>query len=646
MNRLPRALAAAVVAVGVLAAPAAAAVVAPVPAAPQAEIPLPDVIPGDPLGCDTNPPMNAPNSGVLALDAGPETWATGDPFAENPTVSMYEVYGFAGMEWTNFDLGCGPDAVRDTNATIGGAVSNAMWNALLGTASAVTAVQRWTYDPDTLDVFEPVQRVAAEALGNRVFRVLFGLTLAVAGGFIIFRSRHGNVREAANHGGWAMLVLVLAMACILWPAKIAPAADDAVTGAISMVNSAVAGGTSSEVSIADTNAANVQHGVLYSTWASGTFGRASGATVEKYGPALFRNGALTREEAKLLQTDPEAAQEIIEKKKDRFNAAAENLKDEDPIAYEYLAGKHNWSRMIYAGVGWFAYACAMAYQLVASLLLLASLIIMRIAVMLLPLLAIAGAYYPWRGIVIRVLDYVAGAIAAAVMFGGASAVFTAVMGGIMSPTTNTPVMLSALLMLLVTLAGFKLTKPLRAARSFGMPGLNPFRRAEHPADGTAPTHEAPVAPQPQETYTRPVEPSSATYRHSFARQTATGAAQGAAAGAAFAAITGGTSVAAGATTGAAKAAAAETVATATGSAALGTAAGAAATKALPSAMKELPAGTTPKVHQEVPDVSARRVVEGERVWQPGEANPAETLRPTTAEKGVYPIFQPVKENRR
>ena len=47
-----------------------------------------------------------------------------DPFAEDATTTIYEQYGYAGLRWHTYDLGCGPDMSRNPDAVIGTAVSN------------------------------------------------------------------------------------------------------------------------------------------------------------------------------------------------------------------------------------------------------------------------------------------------------------------------------------------------------------------------------------------------------------------------------------------------------------------------------------------------------------------------------------------
>ena len=52
-----------------------------------------------------------------------------DPFAAGAQTSIYEQYGFAGLRWHTYDLGCGPDAAASNpDAIIGTAISNWMLN--------------------------------------------------------------------------------------------------------------------------------------------------------------------------------------------------------------------------------------------------------------------------------------------------------------------------------------------------------------------------------------------------------------------------------------------------------------------------------------------------------------------------------------
>ena len=81
-------------------------------------------IPGVP-DCKDAPTAQLPGSGITGfLDAGPTTPPEPrDPFADHPSTSVYEQYGYAGLGWHTYDLGCG-GGLRDIEASIDTATGN------------------------------------------------------------------------------------------------------------------------------------------------------------------------------------------------------------------------------------------------------------------------------------------------------------------------------------------------------------------------------------------------------------------------------------------------------------------------------------------------------------------------------------------
>src|SRR5665647_1509132 len=75
------------------------------------------MIPGVP-DCKDAPTAQLPGDGLTGfLDGKPNPLPPqGDPFAKNPTTSVYEQYGYAGLTWHTHDLGCGGD-LRDVSAS-------------------------------------------------------------------------------------------------------------------------------------------------------------------------------------------------------------------------------------------------------------------------------------------------------------------------------------------------------------------------------------------------------------------------------------------------------------------------------------------------------------------------------------------------
>lgn len=627
----------------------------------------PDCTADVPIGTPTNGPANN-------IDPGPEDPRTGDPFKKDAKASLYEVYGYGGMSWVSLNPGCeaGPDALNDPGAAAAGTAANIMLGALALGVGIVAAILRFAYDPDTLNVFNPIMRLAAEALGENVFQAMFWVTLALTGLLIIARTMRARFAESAGNTGWVVFAGLIGMVAATWPLTVAPIVDNVLTSSIGTVHTQMAKATgNTDMTPADGAAANLHHSLLYETWCSGMVGRSAGKTADEYCPRLFAASTFTREEAKRVAGDEEAAQELKEDKEEKFKEIAEELKEADPTAYEYLAGEHNTSRMMYAALGWFGFLCASPFLLVAGFLLLFALIVVRVAIMLLPLLVVVGGFPPLRRYVTGTLDYAAGAVLTALLFGVASAVFIAVIGGFMSPDSQTHPLLSMLLLGITTYAAWKVTKPLRKVRNLAdvRSRLASARKgsSDHGHDSGAAAEDrrdangTPYGPQ------RPSSGSGGLFAPTVAAATfaasstpaeaqpsmfkaaSSGAMRGAAATAALGAMSGGTvtagAMAAGAARGAGAAVlagrmartpdaaeAAESAPRAHAHAAQVSASGTRAPiGALPSAPKS---GSTPGGTDEP----------RARVYRPGESTPAEGMRlvEPQSDKGerVYPIYTP------
>ena len=76
--------------------------------------------------------MSRPDSGLAGwFLSEPSAPPTGDPFAPDAKVSTYDIYGYAGLDYSTYDLGCG-GAARDPQATALNSTANlihtpAMW---------------------------------------------------------------------------------------------------------------------------------------------------------------------------------------------------------------------------------------------------------------------------------------------------------------------------------------------------------------------------------------------------------------------------------------------------------------------------------------------------------------------------------------
>ncbi|GLY14103.1 hypothetical protein LWF15_34425 [Kineosporia rhizophila] len=435
---------------GTFAAPAALASSAPkaVPLADCADAPVPEVPGRGVVGFFESPPK------VLPPDA--------DPFAENADVSIYEVYGYAGVRWNTYDLGCGSDIVRNPDASIGTAIGNWMLEVPTTMIAATGAVLDAAFTPDFLGVFDPLITNVVDTLQRTVFERWAFVVVAAVGLLLIWRSRHAALASSAGAIGWALLVMVLVTMVLRWPLVAGHAADQTVATTLSAVSSGLNGRSEDGSADAGTAATSGMHqALLYESWLGGTFGSTDSDVAKKYGPVVFDATALTWREAAIMQSDPAQGRKIIEAKQDKFEAAAGEIKAADPDAYEYLTGKRSDSRVGYAMLALLATLCTVPFLFVAGLLVLGALIIVRFGVMLFPAFATLGLFPTMRTLVTGIGSTMAAALINAMVFGIGASVTVLGMGVLLSPTSGTPGWLSVILMLLLTIVMWVALRPFR-----------------------------------------------------------------------------------------------------------------------------------------------------------------------------------------
>lgn len=626
-------------------------------------------------GC-VEPAISSPAAGLPGqFDAGPAPKPEqGDPdyakklaehkrLIEKPT-NDYERYGWGGLTWQSYD----PDEcdfwstnlndvdVADTGSSF---ISNAMWNTLVATSSAATSIVRWSFSPSTLGYLTSIQQTAADVFGNTIFRALFFITILCTGIYVLAKSAAGNVKGAANSAGWLVLVMVAAILATLYPTVIGPKVDQAATGIVAEVSNAVAtGGDTKSTGMADSLAENLRGGLLYETWTSGTFGRSDGYAAQKYGPQLYHAAAITRAEQESIDKDPGKAEEVYKAHAEKYDKVVRAIKDDERVDRETVKsviGKKKNDQVLASALAWIGFWCLMLFILVAAFLMLFGLIVVRVALMVLPALAVIGGYPPMRKTITGLFDYVLGALAAAVLFGSFAAVMAFAIGKLLGPPapgeSRPPWLVTMLLMIVLTAVAWKLSKPMRHVRTFVNLRPKVSQRLAGPDYPDAPNGWNGEETERQRRASQTVPPMStrpaeASTRTVVGKAALSGAVQGAIGGLAMAAVTGGTSSMAGAATGAARGAAVAGAGAGTMHLTGSGTAGAIAATAAGRSLKGLPAAPTAaapaeagQAHAPVPDVDT-----SVRVYTPDEALPAEnlTMARHSVHDGVpvYSIFTP------
>lgn len=427
------------------------------------------------VDCTESPTPDMPGQGLAGFfeKAPSPVPAQADPFAEGATTTMYEQYGYSGLRWHTYDLGCGPDAARNPDAVIGTALSNWIIDIPIAWSALTSSVTEVAFEPSFLDMFDPAITRISGALHRSLFSTWVPAVIALLGIAILLKARRAALATTAASIGWALMVVLVATAIFRWPLQAGHFADDTVTSTLGSVVGGIDGGDT-HVAPATTIGSNVQESIFYSSWLAGTLGSTDSPTAKKYGGPLFRSQALTWHEASVVQSDPEAGKRIIEAKKDAFATIASQIKSSDPVAYEHLTGKRSDTRVGYAILSSLAAFLALPFLFVSALLLLGSFLIVRLAVMLFPAFATLGVFPAGRGLVIGIGRTVGAALVNAVIFGVGAAVTIRVLGLILDPESGLPGWLALVLMPLFGFVMWVALKPFRRLTAMVTPDSDPF----------------------------------------------------------------------------------------------------------------------------------------------------------------------------
>jgi len=429
--------------------------------------------------CKDAPTPETPGRGITGwFESQPtELPPLDDPFSSYASTTVVEQYGYAGLRWNTYDLGCGPDVSRNPDAVVGTAVANWIFNLPKAMAALTTSVTETAFEPTFLQVFDPLVTNVSTTLHDRVFTAWVPLTIAVLGLWLIFKARRASLATSTAAIGWALLVLVVTATLFRWPLEAGRFADESVSATLGGVAGGLTDSGAGQTPGAKA-AANVHEAMLYQAWLAGTFGSANSETAKRYGPELFQAQTFTWREAQAIEQGSDADRDrILDGKRDEFKRIAEEVKDADPNAYDYLTGKRSETRVGYAVLASIAALCALPFLLVSSLLIIAAFLIVRFAVMFFPAFAVLGLFPSARGLVIGIFRTVGAALVNAVIFGAAAAITVRGMGIILDPRSQLPGWLAIVLMLVFSLVMWVATRPFRRLTTMVSSSQNRFEDA-------------------------------------------------------------------------------------------------------------------------------------------------------------------------
>ncbi|HWH00290.1 MAG TPA: MFS transporter, partial [Pilimelia sp.] len=425
--------------------------------------------------------LKAPTPG--APDSGLAGWFASRPDSakRNGPQGIYSEYGYAGYSYTTYDIGCAatlmhPDykfenTVANGEFMIGTAVIGAS-NALRERAWSPASMWGWA---------DPLVAQATRAVYEKVFSVFGILTLCVVGLYLLWRSRQSDMSNALTTAGWALFVMVAVTALAAWPVKSAHLADATLVSTLGVVHDAVGprakdvppercrlGGDACKdnrppaVRASDT----ATEAMLYKFWLRGALGSADSETAKKYGLALYDAKSLTWDEAQKLRANPQTRDATIAAKNKQWMKVAEQIKTEDPEAYEYLTGAKGMERV---GAGFIAVLAAVLFamfDLTAALLVLLGFLLFRWAVIAAPILGTIGLLRPASAGLRRLGNAVVAAVFNIAVFGTAAAIYLFAVDLVMN-TGSLPGWLQVVLVWLCGVVGWLLLRPYRRITQLG-----------------------------------------------------------------------------------------------------------------------------------------------------------------------------------
>ncbi|MFF0150806.1 MFS transporter [Micromonospora sp. NPDC005203] len=431
------------------------------------------------IDCRKPPVPSAPDSGLAGwFSSRPDSSKLPGP------KGLYSDYGYGGYSFNTYDVdgGCASTILHpDYKFTT--TVSNGELMMATAVVGASNALRERAWDPREMWKWaDPLVEKATKAVYQKVFSVFGIITLCVVGLYLLWRSRQSDMSNAMTTAGWALLVMVAVTALAAWPVKSANVADGTLITSLGVVHDAI--GPASRDTPPDRCAVpnpeacvdkrppavrasdTATESMLYRNWLRGVLGSADSETARKYGPALYDAKAFSWEESEKLRANPATRPGTIKAKQQQWMTVAEQIKAEDPEAYEFLTGARDMDRI---GSGFIALLAAVLFamfDLTASVLVLLGFLIFRWAVIAAPILGTIGLLRPASAGLRRLANAVVAAVFNIAIFGTGAAIYLFAVDLIMS-SPALPGWLQVVLVWLCGVVGWLLLRPYRRITQLG-----------------------------------------------------------------------------------------------------------------------------------------------------------------------------------
>ena len=412
----------------------------------------------NPFGsCKSQPVPEVPGTGMAGfIEPKPSPLPPAAPaFGAHPASTEFAQYGYAGLHWAMYDMGC----VANPVTWWGPMVDSAIGNWLLGGAKTIVAVDNtlhsWASDPAWMATLAPLVGGANSALYKALFVVWVGAALMTVGISVGLRAHRSDMAGTVTLATWALFVLTLVSGIVAAPGWAGQQASALMGSTLNALDAGFAG-PGAPANAGQAHASLTVSAVLYPTWLRGEFGDPTSPAAQQYGAALFQAQALTWSQA---AAPPQQLPAITKAQQAKWAGAATAVQKNYPQVYPDIQG--SGSSRIGAGiVGLLTAMAVCAYDLIASLVIILALLGVDAGVIMLPALAVVGLHHRMRHLITRAGSRVFGMLLNAVLWAAGAGVDNLVARYLLTHPVVTPA-LALLILIVLPFALWMMTRVLR-----------------------------------------------------------------------------------------------------------------------------------------------------------------------------------------
>lgn len=354
--------------------------------------------------------------------------------ADRPTTggTGYQTYGWAGLEWHTYDLGCGADLVKAPGA-VG---DTTLGNTFLTIGKSMAAAAFWLDDQTKTgqDATKAGVTPALERFDQIVFsitegmRFLYGqwvgIALVIVAAIVLWKAMKADTAGVTKTSAIAAAGLALGALMVGAPQKALQVADETfgslITETQDQIFTVQFGDDDGTLAAGGTDPRNVLiDRIFLPDWRKGWFGtNYDPEDTAGLGVKLRDSLAFTYDQQHAVKDDPKAQAQLAEEKADQFREIVTDLETDYQLSYYQFQGKDS-GRTSTGFMGMIKLAMPSLLWIGASLLKLTALLAIRFAVLFAPIwVPVAIAYGGWLARVMRML-------ASAYMWGVAGSVIVA-----------------------------------------------------------------------------------------------------------------------------------------------------------------------------------------------------------------------------